>query len=450
MKVGVERLKNSRVELSVEVGVDTISTEIDDIIKALSQNYTVPGFRRGKAPRRIIERRFGRENIVRQAIEKAFPEIMENAIVESKLTPLETPSLEDFKIENENFSFKLAFDVFPEVELGEYKGIEAVEEEIIVTEEAVMQNLRAIQAQFGEIVSVEREDVRDGDIVIGSFELFVDGESIFEGEKDFGIKVGDGLPITSFEDEFIGAKKGEELEVSSILSKELVKYYNIEEYEEKEGLFKVRIQEIKEERIPELDDDFAKDVGEYETIDELKESIRNKLKEVSEEEAKARFERNIINKVVENSSCELPESLVEKNLLKELGNFKLNLDSQGIKYDDYLTHRNITEEVIKQELLPVAEYNTKQTLVLGKIAEVEELSVTDEEVDEEIQERIKVYSEEYRNNVEKFYESPQSREEVRNHLLSGKVIELLVSNAKKIKDGDILDESSSDSSRTDQ
>lgn len=450
MKVGIERLKDSRVELSVEVGVDTISNEIDDIVKALSQNYSVPGFRRGKAPRRIIERRFGRENIVRQAVEKALPEIMENAILESKVTPLETPSLEDFQIEDDNFSFKLAFDVFPEVELGEYKGIEAVEEEIIVTEEIVMQNLQALQAQFGELVSVEKEDVQVEDTVIGSFKLFVDGEAVFEGEKDFGLKVGDNLSITGFENKLIGAKKDEELEVSSILSKSLVRYYNIEEYEGKEGLFKVRIKEIKEERIPALDDEFAKDVGEYETIDELKESIRNKLKEASKEETKDRFERNVTYKVVENASCELPRSMVENSLSEQLQNFKSSLTSQGIKYDDYLVQRNITEEVVKQELLPLAEYNTKQTLVLGKIAEVEGLSVTDEEVDEEIQGRIKVYSEEYRNEVEKFYKSPQSIGEVKNHLLADKVIQLLVSNAKKIKDGDILDESGSDSSRTDQ
>lgn len=451
MKVEVERLKESRVVLSVEVDAEGLNKEIDEVVRDFSRNYDIPGFRRGKAPRRIVERRFGRERIIQQAAEKALPRLMEEAISEGNVLPLETPELVDFKRgEGDSLIFKFEFDVFPEVKLGQYKGVEVEEEKIEIDEETVERNLRELQIRHTEVVLSEREEVQEGDTVIGTFELFVEGKAVFDKPRDFGIKVGGGALIKELEGRLIGARVGEELEFSDNISEEFARYYEIPDCAGKEGHFKVYVRELKEERVPELNDDFARDVGEYATLDELKADIRNKLKEAAEEEARDAFKRRVLDKVVQEASCELPASLIKGYLEKELETLKLNLRARGLRYDEYLLHRNLSEEALAAELLPKAKENAKRSIVLGEIAKREGLDVNEEEIEEEIRGRIEAYSADFRDDVKKFYEDPERRNEVRNYLLSEKVIDLLVTSAKKIKEGEGSDESSTNSSRTNE
>jgi trigger factor len=449
MKIGVEKLEDSRVELTVSVETATLKDEVDSVTRNLIQRSNIPGFRRGKAPRSVIERRFGKEAILSEAFETALPRILDEAMKEAEVSPIGTPELSDLQFnEAGSIDFKLTFDVFPEINLGEYKGIEVEAKDVVVTDDMVEEALRELQEDHTELVIAERDEVEKGDTIIGEVQIFIEDEPFYDEPKELGIKVDD--EEDAFAENLLGAKRDTLVDFVMVLPEDFANYNDISEYAGEECRFEVVIKEIKEERVPELDDDFARDVGEFESLDELKEDLRRRIKEVMEVSAESELRTKILDILVERSSFELPKTLVDEYIDKEFETVSYNLQSYGVSMAHYIERQNLTEDHIREELRPKAQLAARRALIVGKVAEVEDLRVSEEELEEEIKKRVAAFPLEYKEHVEELYASSlEMQSKVESELLFEKTLDFLREAAKIVRKGDNSDEPSADSSRAD-
>ena len=385
----------------IEKNVATVKMEVsaEDFNKAVNQSYNknkgkfnVPGFRKGKAPRKIIEAQYGVNVFYEDAIDFAFPEAYNKAVEEHSLFPVSRPSMESLDTidAQEGLVMTISVAVKPEVELGEYKGAEIESLDYVVTDEDINAELEKIQSQNGRLVSVEEGTAaKEQDTVVIDFEGFVD-EVAFEGGKgeNYNLVLGSKQFIPGFEEQLIGAKVGEEVDVKVTFPEE----YHAADLAGKEAIFKVKVNEIKTKELPEIDDEFVKDISEFDTLDEYKQDLKAKLQETKTNELKEEAKNKTAKFAVDNATVEIPKPMVDEEIDKTIENFSYRMQMQGISMEDYFRYTNSSEEAFRESARGDVENQIKTDLVLSKITEVENIQATEEEIAEAIEEYAKSYN----------------------------------------------------------
>ena len=376
----VEKKEKSTVELIVEVGREEFEAAIEKVYKKQRGKISIPGFRKGHAPRKIIEGMYGPSVFYEDAINEIYPEAYATAVDQEKLDVVAWPETEIQEVGKDGFTFKATVTVRPEVKLGQYKGLTAPKEDVTITDEDVQGELRPYIQRATNLVSVDRE-AKNGDTVVIDFEGFKDGEP-FEGGKAEGhsLELGSGAFIPGFEDQVVGMKAGEEKDLNVTFPED----YGAKELAGAPVVFKVKVQEVKEKEEPVLDDEFAKDVSEFDTLDAFKADLAEKLKKRREDAAQHAFENALMEQVVANMEVEIPDAMVDYEADKLVNNYAQRVTAQGISFDQYLTIMGMTMEQMKEQAKDSARKQMQRDLALGAIVEAEKLEVTDEEADAEI------------------------------------------------------------------
>ncbi len=429
MKVKLEKLENNVATLEIEVDGAKFDEGMQKAYIKNAKRFNIPGFRKGKAPRKIVERYYGEGVFYEDAINIVCPDAYTEAVEETKIDPVDRPEIDIKQIgDGDNLIFTAVVTVKPEVALGEYKGIEVKKVEYNVTEEDVENELKQMQEKNARLVTVEDRAVQEKDTAVIDFEGFIDDEP-FEGGKgeDYSLEIGSGQFIPGFEEQLIGKNTGEEVELNVTFPEE----YQAEELAGKPAVFKVKINQIKFKELPELDDEFAKDVSEFDTLDELKEDINKRLTEEAENKTKNEKENAVIDKILENVTVEIPEVMIENQINSMMRDFDMRLQSQGMNLDQYLQFTGSDVNQFKEQFKDQAEKQVKTTLVLEKISKLENVEVSDEDLEE----NIKKLAEDYKMEVEqvkKVYR-PEDLEAMKNDLAISKIIDMLVDSAKVVE-----------------
>lgn len=432
MSVHLEKIENNVATIKLEVPYEEFDKAVEASYLKNASKFNVPGFRKGKAPRKIIERFYGESVFYEDAIDEIFRDKYENAIKENQLTPVDFPKIDIEQIgKGKDLIIKAEVTLKPEVQLGQYKGIEVEKIEYNVTDEDVQKELENMRNKNARLVAVEDRPVQKGDIVNINFTGYVEGQP-FEGgsAENYVLEIGSNTFIEGFEDQLIGARIGEEMEVK-------VKFpddYHAENLAGKDAVFKVKVNEIKVKELPELDDEFAKEVSEFETLEELKNDIREKLKRQAEYRAKNELTDAVVKKVVDNAVVDIPDVMIQHEIDNILGDYDLSLRYQGSNLESYLQYLGMPMEQFRNSLKQEAANRVKSSLVIEKIAKVENIEVTQEEIDKELEEIAKT------NNldVQKLKESRDEEyiEHLKGHILVEKTIDFLVNNSKIIDKGE--------------
>ncbi|MFO8192576.1 MAG: trigger factor [Bacillota bacterium] len=423
----LENIKNNKVKLGIEVASPDVDTALAKAYRKVVRQINLPGFRKGKVPRRILETRFGPEVLHEEALELLVPPAYEEALKEADVSPINQPDFELVQIEEgKPLLFNAVVEVMPPVELSEYKGIKVEQTEAVVDDIQVEQNLFMLREQSARLIPKEDGKAEEGDLLTIDFKGFIDGEPFEGGEaENYSLELGSKTFIKGFEEQLLGVSPEEELEVK-------VKFpddYGKEELAGKEALFKVTVKQIKKKQLPELDDEFAKEASEFDTLEEMKEDLREKLLNNAREESKERMEETLIGKIAEESKVDLPQTLVERQLDRLIGEFETYLRYQGMNMDQFLNLAGKKIEEIREERREEAEKRTRINLVLDAIAKKEGIEIEDSELDDKIASIAESYNdsaERVREIIEKQGRLPVIREEMRIR----KVIDLLVSEAQ--------------------
>lgn len=427
MKATLENKEGNKVEFTIEVPEEDFEKAIQRAYLKNRGHFNIPGFRKGKVPRKIIEMNYGVEIFYEDAINIVLPEAYSSAVEELELDPIEQPNVDIEELEKgKPVLIKIDVEVKPEVELGEYKGIEVEKVEYEVTEELVEEELKSVQEMNARVMDAGDREVKEGDLLTIDFEGFLDGEA-FEGGKAeaYELEIGSNQFIPGFEEQLVGKNKDEELDIVVTFPED----YHEESLKGKEVNFKVTIHEIKEKELPELDDEFAKDVSEFDTIEEYKESIREKLESEFSSKEKIENENNVIDAVVDSAKVDIPEAMIESQLESEIHEFDHNIRAQGIGLEQYFQITGSSEADLKEQLRPNAEKRVRGDLVLEAIAEKEEIKVSEEDIDMKLEEIAESYKQE---DKEKFIKDMKKRDLtfLDTAIINQKVIELLIENVK--------------------
>ena len=419
-----EKIEKSRVALTIEVSAAEFEAAIEKAYVKMRKNINIQGFRPGKAPRKMIEKMYGVEVFFEEAINIAFPEAYEAALKEKELQVVGYPEVDMLgECTVEGFTFTAIVPVYPEVTLGEYKGLSAVKSEPKVTEEDVADRLNSIAERQTRLVSVDRE-AKLGDTAVIDFEGFLEGVP-FEGGKgeNHSLELGSGQFVPGFEEQVIGMKAGEEKDLDITFPEQYTP-----ELAGKAVVFKVKVNEVKEKEIPVLDDEFAKDVSEFDTLDELKADLEKKIAEEQEKAAQQAFQDALMEQVAENLTVEIPDAMIETQAKQFIDNFKMQLAQQGIPYDEYLKMTGTEEASLLAEAKEPAMRQVRMDLAMAAIIKAENITASDEEVEAEYQHMAEQYSMDI-EMVKKYLND----EQVRDELISRKAIEVVTSSAKAKK-----------------
>ena len=384
------KIDTNKYEVIVEVEADVFNTEVNKVYRREVKKINIPGFRKGKAPRAIIEKMYGESVFYEDAIQNLYPGALADAAEEEKL---DVVGVDDISVEEagkQGFTFKAVVFVSPEeVDINGYEGIKIVAKPTEVTEELVNEEIEKVRDRNSRLVTVEDRPVKDGDITVIDFEGFVDGEA-FEGGKaeNFNLTIGSGQFIPGFEEQIIGKSTGDEFTIDVTFPEE----YQAEELAGKASQFKIKLHEIKEKELPEVDDEFVKDVSDSETVDEYKEEIRKDIAERLQDEADSDAERQIVEKLCELLEAEIPEVMYENKQNDMLRDFDMQLRQQGLDLKTYIQYSGMSADDIKENYREVAEQRVKLRLALEKIAEKEGFTeVTDEDVEAEYNKLAEAY-----------------------------------------------------------
>lgn len=426
MNCKVEKTKNAN-EVKVEITVE--AQKFEDAIKKVyfksAKYFNIPGFRKGKAPMQIVEKYYGKEIFYEDAFNEVAGDALEEAVKENKLEIVSRPDIEVTQIEKgKDLIFEAIMQTKPEAELGKYKGIEIKKIEYNVSDEDIEHELGHMQEHNSRMISIEDRPVESGDIATIDFEGFVDGKA-FEGGKAEGhdLEIGSNTFIPGFEDQVIGMKIDEEKDIKVTFPEE----YFSKDLAGKEAIFKVKVHEIKKKELPELDDEFAKDVSEFDTLKELKEDIKAKQQKQNDEKAKYETQDAVIKAVCENIKVEIPSGMVEMEIDNMLKDIEQRLSYQGLKLEQYLQMMGKKEEDMRKEYEPQAIEGIKSRLALEAVIKAEKIEASDKEIDEKIKEMAKNYGKE---NDEEFMKNENVRNYIKQGIESEKAIDFLVENAK--------------------
>ncbi len=425
MSVNVETMEKNMAKLTIEVDAAEVEKAIQTAYNKQKSKISVPGFRKGKVPRALVEKMYGVEIFYEDAVNEMIPQAYADAAEESGLEIVSRPEIEVVQIEKgKNFIFTAEVAVKPEVELGEYKGVKVEKKDVEVTDEEVQSEIDRTRDQNSRMVSVEDRAVQDGDITTIDFEGFVDGVA-FEGGKgeNYPLTIGSHTFIDTFEEQLIGKNIGEETEVNVTFPEE----YQAEELKGKAATFKVTVKEIKYKELPELDDDFVQDVSEFNTVDEYKADVKAKITERKENEAKAAKEDAVIEKIIDSSKMEIPQPMVELQLDNMVQDYARRLQQQGLSIEQYMQYTGLTVDKLKEQMEPQAMKRIQSRLVLEAIAAKENIEVTDADVDKEIEEMSKMYQMEADKLKE--YMGENEMKQMKSDLAVQKAAELVVAEA---------------------
>ena len=384
MSLQVEKLEKNMAKLTIEVPAEEFDAAIKNAYNKNKNKFSIPGFRKGKAPLAMLEKMYGAgifyEDAANEVIDASYPKAAE----ESKEEIVSTPEIKVTQIEKgKAFIYEATVALKPEVTLGEYKGVEVKKAEAVVTDEDVENELTAARKKNGRLIDVEDGTIEDGDNTIIDFTGYIDDKTFDGGAgTDYPLVIGSHSFIEGFEDQLIGKKKGETCDVNVTFPAE----YHADELAGKPAKFVVTIKEVKRNELPELNDEFASEVSDFDTLDEYKADIRKKLQEKKEQDAKVENENNVIEKVVENAQMELPQPMVDTQAREMVENYARRLQSQGLNINDYMKYTGMTPEKLMEQMRPEAEKRIKTRLVLEKVVEVENVEVSDEKLDEQINE----------------------------------------------------------------
>ena len=426
MSLQVEKLEKNMAKLTIEVPAEEFDAAIKNAYNKNKNKFSIPGFRKGKAPLAMLEKMYGAgifyEDAANEVIDASYPKAAE----ESKEEIVSTPEIKVTQIEKgKAFIYEATVALKPEVTLGEYKGVEVKKAEAVVTDEDVENELTAARKKNGRLIDVEDGAIEDGDNTIIDFTGYIDDETFDGGAgTDYPLVIGSHSFIEGFEDQLIGKKKGETCDVNVTFPAE----YHADELAGKPAKFVVTIKEVKRNELPELNDEFASEVSDFDTLDEYKADIRKKLQEKKEQDAKVENENNVIEKVVENAQMELPQPMVDTQAREMVENYARRLQSQGLNINDYMKYTGMTPEKLMEQMRPEAEKRIKTRLVLEKVVEVENVEVSDEKLDEQINEIAASYKLEGAKLKEMMGE--REKEQIREDLKVQAAIDLLVEQAK--------------------
>lgn len=391
MSAKVEKREGNQTVLTIEVDAEKVNQGLDAAFKKVVKQINVPGFRKGKMPRQMFEKRFGVESLYQDAIDILLPEAYANAIDETGIEPVDRPEIDVEQIEKgKSLIIKATVTVKPEVKLGEYKGLEVEAFDTIVTDEEVENELKAMQEKQAELVVKEEGTAENGDNVVIDFEGFVDGEA-FEGGKaeNYALELGSGSFIPGFEEQLVGTATGEEKDVEVTFPEE----YHAAELAGKPATFKVKVHEIKGKELPALDDEFAKDADEeVETLDELKTKIKDRLAH-DKAHQKEHFERDtVVEKAAANAEIEVPEAMIDTEIDRMVNEFEQRLQMQGMNLDLYYQFSGQDEAALREQMKEEAATRVRVNLTLEAIAKAENIEVTDEEVNAELEKMSEMYN----------------------------------------------------------
>ena len=428
MNCKVEKTQNANeVKLEITIEAEKFENAIKKVYFKSAKYFNIPGFRKGKAPQNIVERYYGKEIFYEDAFNELVPEEYEKALEENKIEAVARPKIDIVKMEKgQDLVFTAIVATKPEVELGKYKGIEIEKIEYTVEDEAIENELKSMQEKNSRLITVEDRAVEEGDTATIDFEGFVDGVA-FDGGKaeNHDLEIGSGSFIPGFEDQIVGMKIDEEKDIIVTFPE---KYFS-KDLAGKEATFKVKLHEIKKKEVPELDDEFAKDVSEFDTLAELKNSIKEKLEKQMQDKAKYEKEQAVIEAVCENAKVDIPKGMIELEIDNMIKDMEQRLSYQGLKFDQYLNIINKTEQEFRKESEPQAIEGIKSRLVLEAIVNKEGIKAQEEEVKEKIKEMAKNYG----RKEDELLENESVKKYIEQGIVNEKAIDLLIENAKEKK-----------------
>ncbi len=424
-----EKLEGNQGVLTVEVDATEVNSALDEAFKKVVKQVNVPGFRKGKMPRSLFEKRFGVESLYQDALDIILPKAYSEAIDESGIEPVDRPEVDVEQMEKgQNLIFKATVTVKPEVKLGEYKGLEVEEQDTNVTDEEVEAELKSLQEKQAELVVVEDGELQEGDTAVIDFEGFL-GEEPFEGGKgdNYSLEIGSNTFIPGFEEQLIGEKAGAEKEVTVTFPEE----YHAENLAGQEATFKVKIHDIKRKELPELDDEFAKDVNEeVESLDELKKTTKENLEKQKAEDADVQKKDTLIEKATENSEIDLPSAMVDAEVDRMLQEFEQRLQQQGMNLEMYYQFSGQDEKALREQMQEDGEKRVRTNLTLEAIADAEKVEVSEEEINEELSKMAAMYNME-EEQIRSMLTMQGGTDALKGDLRIRKAIDVLVDNSKK-------------------
>ena len=426
MNCKVEKTENANeVKLEITVDAEKFENAMKKVYFQNAKYINIPGFRKGKAPMNIVEKYYGAEIFYEDAFNEVATEAYDEAIDANKIDVVSRPTVDIVQMEKgKDVIFTAVVQVKPEVELGKYKGIEIKKIEYPVKDEDVQNEIKQMQDKNSRLVTVDDRALENGDTATIDFEGFVDGVA-FEGGKAEGheLEIGSGAFIPGFEDQLVGMKIDEEKEIKVTFPKE----YFSKDLAGKEATFKVKLHEIKKKELPELDDEFAKDVSEFDTLEELKKSIKDRIEKDNEQRQKYETEDAVIKAVCENVKVDIPSGMIENETEDMLRNVESRLSYQGLKLEQYLQMMGKTDEEVKKEYEPQAIETIKSRLMLEAVIKAEKIEATEDEILEKMKEMAKNYG---KSDDKEFMENENVRKYIKSGLESEKALEFLVKNAK--------------------
>lgn len=430
MNTKVERAEGNVVNLEINVPKEKFNEAIKKAYKKNVGKFNIPGFRKGKAPMTIIEKQYGEGVFYEDAIEMVCDETYPEAIKENEISPVDYPSIDVVQIGKDvDFIYTAKVTVKPEVKLGQYKEVEVNKVEYSVTDDDVNAELNSMREKNARIITAQDGAIQNGNIAVIDFEGFIDNTP-FEGGKgeNYELTIGSGTFIPGFEEQLIGAKAGESKDINVSFPED----YHVEDLKGKPAVFKTTVKEIKVKELPELDDELAKDVSEFDTLDELKADIRAKQEENNNLRAKREFENQVVTKAVEASEVEIPEVMVDREvdyMVKDLDN---RLKYQGMDIQKYTEMMGVTIDAIKKDFKEMAKTRVKTNLVLEEIAKAENITASDEDVDKRAEELAAMYGTKDTQKMKESILNTQT-EIIKEELVNNMVIDFLVSSSKEIE-----------------
>lgn len=427
MSVQVEKLENSMAKLTIEVPAEELEKALQNAFMKNKDKISVPGFRKGKVPRQMVEKMYGPAIFYEDAANELIPEAYDKAVEECGEDIVSSPEIDVVQIEKgKAFIFTAEVALKPEVKLGKYKGIKVEASETTVTDEEVDAEITKERERNARNIEVTDRAVKDGDMTVLDFEGFVDGVA-FDGGKgeNYPLTIGSGAFIPGFEEQLVGAEIGKEVEVNVTFPED----YQAEELKGKAATFKCTIKEIKEKELPELDDEFASEVSEFDTLEEYKADVKAKLTEKKEKDAKDAKEAAVIDAIVADSEMEIPEAMVKTQQRQMIDEFAQRMQMQGLSMEQYYQFTGASYDQMFAQVKPQAEKRIKSRLVLEAVVAAENITATEEEFEEE----LKAMAEAYQMEVEKVKEllPEKSMEQIKEDLAVRKAAEFVVENAKE-------------------